>query len=119
MSSLFSNCDTLLLEQATWPTIHFDPSMPVDDEDWKLAERESVTDVVQRVNRFLQWLISTRSETNIVVVSHGVWIECCFYAHCPDALKNGDRVRNADLFYSECVSQNGQFQRLENVRRIE
>lgn len=93
--------------------------MSVEDNDWKLEERESIPDVVNRVNQFLQWLISTRSETNIVVVSHGVWIECCFYAHCPQALQNGDRVRNGDLFYSECVSVHGQFQRLENVRRIE
>lgn len=91
--------------------------MPLEDEAWQLTERESVTDVVNRVNQFLQWLLQ-RSETNIVVVSHGVWIECCFYAHCPQALQDGDRVRNGDLFAGECVSINGQFQRLENVRRI-
>lgn len=106
------------LLESTWPMIHFDPSMPVQDEAWQLTERESVPDVIQRVNQFLQWLIF-REETNIVVVSHGVWIECCFYAHFPQALANGDRVGNGDLFAAECVSIHGQFQRLENVRRIE
>jgi broad specificity phosphatase PhoE len=102
--------------------------MPNEDEAWKLTERETIPDVVARVNHFLQWLIC-RPETNIVVVSHGVWIECCFYAHCPQALQpttpsmsqqqGSDRVRNGDLFAGECVSMHGQFQRLENVRRIE
>jgi broad specificity phosphatase PhoE len=50
--------------------------MPNEDEAWKLTERESIPDVVHRVNQFLQRLIC-RAETNIVVVSHGVWIECC------------------------------------------
>lgn len=91
--------------------------MPLEDEAWQLTERESVPDVVNRVNQFLQWVLQ-RAETNIVVVSHGVWIECCFYAHCPQALQDGDRVNNGDLFAGECVSIHGQFQRLENVRRI-
>lgn len=92
--------------------------MPNDDEAWKLDERESIPDVIQRVNFFLQWLIQ-REETNIVVVSHGVWIECCLHAHCPQALPQGDRVHNADLFAGECVSVGGQFRGLENVRRLE
>lgn len=104
--------------QANWPRIHFDPTMPLEDETWQLTERESITDVMQRTNHFLRWLIQ-RPETNIVVVSHGVWIECCFYAHCPEALPQGDRVSNGDIFAGECVSFNGTFQRLENVRRIE
>mmetsp|Transcript_179 Transcript_179/g.216 ORF Transcript_179/g.216 Transcript_179/m.216 type:complete len:232 (-) Transcript_179:1506-2201(-) len=102
----------------SWPQIHFDPQMPNDDEAWKLDERESIPDVIQRVNFFLQWLIQ-REETNIVVISHGVWIECCLHAHCPQALQQGDRVHNADLFAGECVSVGGQFRGLENVRRLE
>jgi len=106
------------LLQAAWPMVHFDPSMPTEDESWTLTSRESVTDVVNRANQFLQWL-AQRPETNVTVVSHGVWIECCFYAHCPQALPKGDRVRNCDLFAGECISVNGTFQRLQNVRRIE
>ena len=98
--------------------VQFDPSMTIEDEAWKLTERESVPDVIQRVNQFLQWVIQ-RAETNIVVVSHGVWIECCIYAHCPQALQGGDRVQNGDIFAGECVSVQGRFQCLENVRRIE
>mmetsp|Transcript_29327 Transcript_29327/g.32454 ORF Transcript_29327/g.32454 Transcript_29327/m.32454 type:complete len:101 (+) Transcript_29327:3-305(+) len=97
----------------------FDPSMPNNDESWKLEERETIQDVTSRVNRFLQWLCQTRWETNIVVVSHGVWIECCLHACSPQALASGDRVKNADLFVVECISINGQFQRFQNVRRLE
>lgn len=100
-----------------WPTVHFDPSIPEQDEAWQLVERESVEDVVRRINRFLEWIVH-RPETNIVVVSHGVWMECLFYAHFPMALANGDRVGNGDLFSTECVSCNGVFQRLQDVRRI-
>jgi broad specificity phosphatase PhoE len=97
--------------------------MSNEDEAWKLTERETVTEVLNRINQFLQWLV-TRSENNIVVVSHGVWIECCFHAHSPNTLQESpevpaDRVRNGDLFVGECVSLHGQFQRMENVRRIE
>ena len=106
------------LLESCWPMVHFDPSMTVEDELWKLTERESVPEVIQRVNQFLHWLVQ-RPETNIVVVSHGVWIECCFYVHSPQTLANGDRVRNCDCFAAECVSMNGMFQRLQNVRRIE
>lgn len=92
--------------------------MTSEDEAWKLTERETVTDVVERVKQFVLWLVR-RPETNVAVVSHGVWIECCFHFLCPATLKDGDRVRNADLFVGECISQNGVFHRLEGVRRIE
>jgi broad specificity phosphatase PhoE len=97
--------------------------MTNEDEAWKLTERETVPDVLTRINLFLQWLV-TRSENNIVVISHGVWIECFFHAHSPETLLDSseapaDRVRNGDLFVGECVSLHGQFQRMENVRRIE
>ena len=92
--------------------------MTEEDEGWTLNERETYNDVVQRVNQFLNKLVK-RPETNIVVVSHGVWIECCFYAHFPAALVSGDRVRNCDLFAAECVSVDGIFHSLRNVRRIE
>jgi broad specificity phosphatase PhoE len=102
---------------SSWPNIHFDPSMSERDEAWQLVERESVQDVVSRVNGFLEWLV-LRPETNIVVVSSGVWIECCFYAHFPMVLANGDRVRNGDSFAADCVSYHGVFQSLQEVRRI-
>jgi broad specificity phosphatase PhoE len=97
--------------------------MTNEDEAWMLSERETVPSVLNRINQFLQWLV-TRSENNIVVISHGVWIECCFHAHSPETLHESsdasvDRVRNGDLFVGECVSLHGQFQRIEKVRRIE
>ena len=91
--------------------------MPEEDEDWKPTERENWHDVVQRANEFLDWL-AQRPETNIVVMSHGVWIECCLYAHCPEALKNGARVHNCDMIVGDCLSADGKFQSLQNVQRI-
>jgi broad specificity phosphatase PhoE len=92
--------------------------MTEEDEGWRSDERENYKDVVQRVNQFLDKLVK-RPETNIVVISHGVFIECCFYTHFPDALIGGDRVRNCDLFATECDSVDGVFTSLRNVRRIE
>lgn len=106
------------LHQSQWPAIHFDPEMTEEDEGWESDERESYKDVVQRVNQFLDKLVK-RPETNIVVISHGVFIECCFYAHFPNALIGGDRVQNCDLFAAECISVDSVFTSLRNVRRIE
>ena len=92
--------------------------MTEQDEVWKPDNRETYSDIVQRINGFLDILVK-RPETNIAVISHGVWIECCFYAHFPAALVSGDRVRNCDLFAVECVSVDGIFDSLQNVRRIE
>ena len=89
-----------------------------EDDDWKPDRRENYNNVIARVNHFLRQLVK-RPEQNIVVVSHGVWIECCFYAHFPSALANGDRVRNCDMFAAECISVDGNFDSLQNVRRIE
>lgn len=97
--------------------IHFDPAMPEEDECWSPVERETLHDIGRRVNEFLDWLVK-RPETHVVVVSHGVWLECCFHAHSPETLQNGDRVYNCDLFAAECLSENGKFLALENVRRI-
>jgi len=89
-----------------------------EDDDWQPDKREHLSDVIHRVNHFLSLLVK-RPEQDIVVVSHGVWIECCFHVHFPSVLANGNRVRNCDLFAAECTSVNGNFQSLQNVRRIE
>jgi hypothetical protein len=61
-----------------------------------------------------------RPETNIVVVSHGVWIEVCLNMLCPGALEHGRRrVYNCDMFSGECVSANGQFLGLEKFELIQ
>jgi broad specificity phosphatase PhoE len=87
-------------------------------DDWQPDKREHFRHVIARVNHFLNTLIK-RPEDRIVVVSHGVWIECCFHLHAPSVLQNGSRVQNCDMFVAECISKNGSFISLQNVRRIE
>ncbi|CAB9508557.1 phosphoglycerate mutase [Seminavis robusta] len=108
--------DKSLLEKH-WPFVHFDPSMTDRDEQWSETRRETIDDVVQRVTQFLDW-VAKREETNICVVSHGVWIEACFQAYFPMMLENGRRVYNCDFFQGQLVSQNGKFVRLQNLGRI-
>lgn len=105
------------VSKSQWPAVYFDPDMKEDD-DWQPDKREHFSDVIARVNQFLSQLVK-RPEQNIVVVSHGVWIECCFQVICPNLLRNGDRVRNCDMFAAECISENGNFHSLQNVKRIE
>lgn len=105
------------LLQKHWPLIQFDPSMTDSDEQWKENSRETLDDVIARVDEFLQWL-AKRQETNIVVVSHGVWIECCFRTYFPDVLADGRRVYNCDCFAGDLVSSQGEFLRLNNFRNI-
>ena len=89
-----------------------------ENDDWRPDKREHFRDVIARVNHFLSQLVK-RSEENICVVSHGVWMECCFRVHDPSILANGKRVRNCDMFVAECISENGNFIALQNVTQIE
>jgi len=90
-----------------------------EDDDWQPDTREHFRDVMERVNQFLNSQLTKRPENNIVVITHGVWMEICFQVHFPSVLANGVRVRNCDLFAADCISVDGNFQSLENVRRIE
>ena len=103
--------------QKHWPFVHFDPAMTETDEKWSESCRETLDDVVGRVTEFFQWLVQ-QEQTNIFVVSHGVWIECCFRAYFPLMLKDGRRVHNCDVFVSEIVSKDGKFVRMQNLGKI-
>lgn len=105
------------LLQKHWPTIHFDPSMSDLDEEWSDTSRETLQDVIGRVDQFMEWLVQ-RNEMFVFVVSHGVWIESCFRKHFPEVLQGGQRVYNCDCFVGEVVSRQGTFLRLENLRKI-
>jgi broad specificity phosphatase PhoE len=88
------------------------------DEAWSATHRESMDELGARVTNFLQTL-AQRSETNILVVSHGVFIEVCLNRFCPAALGHGSRrVYNCDMFAGECVSIQGRFLRLQHFRQI-
>lgn len=92
--------------------------MTEDDDAWSPDRRETLDDVKRRIVAFLQDL-AQREETNIVVISHGVWIECCLNMLCPEALDNGQtRVHNCNVFVGDCVCNDGKFVRLQNIQRI-
>lgn len=92
--------------------------MPEEDLAWKPDWRETIYDMERRIDSFLNTLVG-RTEKNIVVVSHGVWIEVCFHKYCFEALDHGrKRVHNCNTFVGECVSQDGRFVRLQNIRLI-
>ena len=83
---------------------------------WKETEREPWGDVHSRIQRFFSLLVN-RPETNIVIVTHGVWIESCLNMLRPETL--GDRrVYNLDAYTCTCISHDGRFLRLDNVQKI-
>jgi broad specificity phosphatase PhoE len=109
---------TISQPQKHWPGVHFDRRMTEEDEQWKADQRETWDDILRRIDHFLDWLVLRREE-NVVVVSHGVWIEHLFRTKCPELLHNGQRrVHNLDAFACECVSLDGKFQRLEHGIQI-
>lgn len=105
--------------QKHWPMVEFDGHMKEDDEAWSPTKRETIHELRDRVLLFLQQL-STLPQSNILVVSHGVWIETCFRCFCPEALDHGrKRVYNCDLFAGKCSSRNGSFLRLHSVQHLQ
>ena len=98
--------------------VQFDESMPEKDERWSPTSREGWDELGSRIDAFLQWIVQRREE-NIMVVSHGVWIEDLLRRHQPNFL--GDRrVYNLDAFAMQCMSQKStrRFLRLQNVTKI-
>lgn len=96
--------------------VEFDSEMTENDQMWKPDRRETYKDVEQRVSAFSAWIVS-RKEDNMVVLSHGVWIEVCLEICCPGTL-GGRRVYNCDAYACEIVSRDGQFVRMDNVKQI-
>ena len=104
--------------QRHWPALAFDPNMTEADTAWRPDARESIQDVQQRIAAFWEFLVQ-RPEDNIVVVSHGVWIEACIHRYCPEALDHGrQRVYNCDMFAIECNSKDGRFVGVSNARKL-
>ncbi len=88
------------------------------DEAWREDIRETLNELRLRISHFLELLVS-RSETNIVVVTHGVWLEQCFRVYCPQVLDHGRRrVYNCDMFAVDCVSKDQKLVRFDNPHKI-
>ena len=94
------------LQQKFGAQISLDPHMTELDELWTPQSRETVDEVVKRANQFFTYIMTTNDVSigdHVLLVSHGVWIECCLQAFCKDALKNGRRVYNCDVYRGELV----------------
>jgi len=93
--------------------------MTETDEEWSPTSRETVSQLLARIDKFLH-ILAQRPENNIVVVTHGVWIEACLNAYCPDALDYGRRrVYNCEAFVGDCQSdENAKFIGLQNIRLL-
>ena len=88
------------------------------DEAWREDVRETLKQLRLRISHFLGLLVS-HSETNVVVVTHGVWLEQCFALYCPQVLDHGRRrVYNCDMFTVDCVSKDKKFVRFDNPHKI-
>lgn len=90
--------------------------MTEKDDHWSPVKRETRDDVGARVKSFLVWLCQ-QHQNNIVVVSHGVWIETCLAAYCPGALGNR-RVYNCEGYATKLISRNGQFVSLSDAKLV-
>ena len=77
--------------------------MPEEDIFWEKDKRETFDDVKIRVDSFFRWLSMMRQNNNhILVVSHGVWIECLLLHYFPSVLEMGmKRVYNCDIYCVE------------------
>lgn len=91
--------------------------MTESDDEWKEDQRENFADVHARVDAFLSWLVR-RSESQIVVVTHGVWMESLYRIHASTALRDDQRVHNCDAFACEIISIDGVFQRIGRTQHI-
>jgi len=96
--------------------VQFEERMTEADDKWSPTHRESWGDIQGRVARFFSSLVQLNEE-NIIVISHGVWIETCFRMYRPEFLEER-RVYNCDTFACHCISRNGRFMRLQDLKQI-
>lgn len=89
--------------------------MAEQDEAWSPTKRETLQDVERRIGRFWNWIVSERVD-RVVVVSHGVWIECLLRKL--GALPDGQRVYNTDAYAMKIHSKDGTFLRASEIGRI-
>jgi broad specificity phosphatase PhoE len=108
--------------------------MTEDDTLWKENTRETIHELKERIHEFFNNTLVNRPENNIVIVTHGVWIETCLYTYCPQVLDYGkQRVYNCDMYIMDCVSsstppssspatnnnnESSRFVRLDNIYQI-
>lgn len=91
--------------ESIWRNVNFD--MTEEDECWRPNRRETLNDIDERIDYFLFWLSKNQkqffgcpegSPSNLLIVSHGVWMECLFRKYFPSVLEGGKRVYNCDIY---------------------
>lgn len=103
--------------QKHWPSVQFEDCMTEEDVAWRADRRESWNELSRRVEQFVAWLVQQGGD-NVVIVSHGVWIETLLRTYAPAALGRDQRVHNTDAFACHFISENGIFVRIQNVQQI-
>mmetsp|Transcript_26809 Transcript_26809/g.44305 ORF Transcript_26809/g.44305 Transcript_26809/m.44305 type:complete len:244 (+) Transcript_26809:123-854(+) len=98
-------------------TYHQQSLSSEDDIDWQPHKRETQVDVEKRVASFLAWLTEQPQES-IVVVTHGVFIECALLKYFPQVLEFGKkRVYNCEVYVAH-LAYDGNQHELNNVKQI-
>jgi broad specificity phosphatase PhoE len=77
-----------------------------DDELWNnRTGRETYDDIIQRIQNFIEYWLIQRTEQNIVITSHGVWIECLLrHYNASQSSLLQRRVFNLDCISCQCYS---------------
>ena len=104
-----------------WPMVQFEDRMSECDNLWSEHNREDFRSLQSRITEFVKDL-SRMKEENIVVVTHGVWIETLIRMYCPQVLSGGRRVYNLNAFAFRLfpmTDSNHPHVRLEFIQQIE
>lgn len=97
-----------------FPSFQFDIEMTEEDELWTPMDRETVASIIGRIRKFFHHIASTytteispldpkenETEAVVILVTHGVWMECCLNHYAPHLMQGGKRVYNGDVYRAE------------------
>jgi len=100
--------------KALFPGFQFDVLMTEEDELWTCTDRETIASINGRIRKFFCHLASSytteiaplgpkqkEAEAVVILVTHGVWMECCLNHYAPDLMQGGKRVHNGDMYRAE------------------
>jgi broad specificity phosphatase PhoE len=100
--------------KAQFPCFQFDVQMTEEDELWTCSDRETVASIDERIRKFFRDLASSytteiapsdpkekEAEAVVILVTHGVWMECCLNHYTAYLMQGGKRVHNGDIYRAE------------------
>lgn len=113
-----------------FPSFQFDEDMTEEDELWTPMDRETVASINERIFKFVHHIASTYTAENspldpneneteavVILVTHGVWMECCLHHYAPYLMQGGRRVYNGDVYRAELKLDKRPFL-LQNVQFV-